>query len=78
MVYGRTPFQHITNQAMKLQCIMDENYAIEFPSIDNQQLLDVLKVITIAFSNNMIGKILSKLVKIQSLFAHQHTFNILI
>lgn len=44
MVYGRTPFQHITNQAMKLQCIIDDNYAIEFPPINNPQLLDVLKV----------------------------------
>ncbi|KXJ19437.1 Dual specificity protein kinase Ttk [Exaiptasia diaphana] len=43
MVYGRTPFQHITNQAMKLQCIIDENYAIEFPPIGNSKLLDVLK-----------------------------------
>ncbi|KAK3747844.1 hypothetical protein QZH41_015989, partial [Actinostola sp. cb2023] len=43
MVYGRTPFQHITNQAMKLQYIIDENYAIEFPPINNLQLLDVLK-----------------------------------
>ncbi|EDO30752.1 predicted protein [Nematostella vectensis] len=43
MVYGRTPFQHITNQAMKLQCIIDPNYAIEFPDIQNTHLLDVMK-----------------------------------
>lgn len=44
MVYGRTPFQHITNHVVKLQCIMDPSHVIEFPDIKDKRLLDVMKV----------------------------------
>ena len=44
MVYGRTPFQHITNHIIKLQCIMDPSHVIEFPEIKDKNLLDVMKV----------------------------------
>ncbi|XP_068733387.1 dual specificity protein kinase TTK-like [Montipora capricornis] len=43
MVYGRTPFQHISNHVMKLQCIMDPSHEIEFPPIKEIYLLDVMK-----------------------------------
>jgi len=43
MVYGRTPFQHITNHVIKLQCIMDPSHEIEFPDIKDKHLLDVMK-----------------------------------
>ena len=44
MVYGRTPFQHITNHVIKLQCIMDPSHEIEFRDIKDKNLLDVMKV----------------------------------
>ena len=44
MVYGRSPFQHINNHFMKLQCIMDPSHQIEFPPINDVHLLDVMKV----------------------------------
>ena len=44
MVYGRTPFQHITNHVIKLQCIMDPSHDIEFRDIKDKNLLDVMKV----------------------------------
>lgn len=44
MVYGRTPFQHITNHVVKLQCIMDPSHVIKFPDIKDKRLLDVMKV----------------------------------
>ena len=44
MVYGKTPFQHITNHVVKLQCIMDPSHVIEFPDIKDKRLLDVIKV----------------------------------
>ncbi|KAL9988565.1 hypothetical protein ACROYT_G003023 [Oculina patagonica] len=43
MVYGKTPFQHITNHVVKLQCIMDPSHVIEFPDIKDKRLLDVMK-----------------------------------
>ncbi|KAM6280702.1 dual specificity protein kinase TTK [Porphyrio hochstetteri] len=43
MTYGRTPFQHITNQINKLQAIIDPSYEIEFPDIAEKDLQDVLK-----------------------------------
>ncbi|PFX26202.1 Dual specificity protein kinase TTK [Stylophora pistillata] len=43
MVYGRTPFQHITNHIFKLQCMMDPSHVIEFPEIKDKNLLDVMK-----------------------------------
>lgn len=44
MTYGKTPFQHITNQITKLQAIIDPSYEIEFPDIPEKDLRDVLKV----------------------------------
>ncbi|XP_059837259.1 dual specificity protein kinase Ttk [Hypanus sabinus] len=43
MTYGKTPFQHLTNQISKLQAITDLNHEIQFPAIAEQDLLDVLK-----------------------------------
>ncbi|XP_044277574.1 dual specificity protein kinase TTK [Varanus komodoensis] len=43
MTYGRTPFQHITNQITKLHAIIDPNYEIAFPDIAEKDLQDVLK-----------------------------------
>ena len=43
MVYGMTPFQRIANPLQKLQCIVDETHAIDFPPIANKYLLDVLQ-----------------------------------
>ncbi|KAM9316608.1 dual specificity protein kinase TTK [Gastrophryne carolinensis] len=43
MTYGKTPFQHITNQITKLHAILDPSYEIEIPSIPEQDLQDVLK-----------------------------------
>ncbi|QDZ24034.1 dual specificity protein kinase [Chloropicon primus] len=42
MVYGRTPFSHL-QFIQKLHAITDPNHQIEFPSIQNQSLLDVMK-----------------------------------
>lgn len=44
MTYGRTPFQHITNQITKLHAIIDPSYEIAFPDIAEKDLQDVLKV----------------------------------
>ncbi|CAL8248038.1 unnamed protein product [Lota lota] len=43
MTYGRTPFQSITNQIAKLHAIIYPSYKIEFPDIEERDLLDVLK-----------------------------------
>ncbi|XP_067882833.1 dual specificity protein kinase Ttk isoform X2 [Heterodontus francisci] len=43
MTYGKTPFQHLTNQIIKLQAITDPNHEIQFPPIAEKDLLDVLK-----------------------------------
>uniref|UniRef100_A0A8D0DVK5 Dual specificity protein kinase TTK n=1 Tax=Salvator merianae TaxID=96440 RepID=A0A8D0DVK5_SALMN len=43
MTYGRTPFQHITNQITKLHAIIDPSYEIAFPDIAEKDLHDVLK-----------------------------------
>lgn len=44
MTYGRTPFQRITNQMAKMHAIIDPSHNIDFPEIDEKDLLDVLKV----------------------------------
>lgn len=44
MTYGRTPFQRITNQMAKMHAIIDPSHIIDFPEIDEKDLLDVLKV----------------------------------
>uniref|UniRef100_A0ABM5GCL6 Dual specificity protein kinase TTK n=1 Tax=Pogona vitticeps TaxID=103695 RepID=A0ABM5GCL6_9SAUR len=43
MTYGRTPFQHITNQITKLHAIIDASYEISLPEIEEEDLRDVLK-----------------------------------
>uniref|UniRef100_A0AAR2KFP4 Protein kinase domain-containing protein n=1 Tax=Pygocentrus nattereri TaxID=42514 RepID=A0AAR2KFP4_PYGNA len=43
MTYGKTPFQHITNQITKLHAIIDPSHEIDFPDIPEKDLLDVLK-----------------------------------
>jgi serine/threonine-protein kinase TTK/MPS1 len=43
MVYGRTPFQHIRNELMKLQTIVNDRVPIEFPNHPNKHLMDTLK-----------------------------------
>ncbi|XP_076331844.1 uncharacterized protein LOC143236974 [Tachypleus tridentatus] len=43
LVYGRTPFQHIQNIIGKVQAITNPSYQINFPSIDDTDLLDVMK-----------------------------------
>ncbi|NP_001082090.1 TTK protein kinase S homeolog [Xenopus laevis] len=43
MTYGKTPFQHITNQIAKLHSILDPGYEIEFPNIPEKDLQDVLR-----------------------------------
>ncbi|XP_018408209.1 PREDICTED: dual specificity protein kinase TTK [Nanorana parkeri] len=43
MTYGKTPFQHITNQITKLHAILDPSYKIEIPDIPEKDLRDVLK-----------------------------------
>ncbi|XP_067839975.1 dual specificity protein kinase Ttk [Heptranchias perlo] len=43
MTYGKTPFQHLTNQISKLQAITDLSHEIQFPAIVEKDLLDVLK-----------------------------------
>ncbi|XP_078256364.1 dual specificity protein kinase Ttk [Rhinoraja longicauda] len=43
MTYGKTPFQHLTNQISKLQAITDVHHEIKFPAIAENDLLDVLK-----------------------------------
>lgn len=43
LVYGRTPFQHITNPIQKLAAISDHRTEISFPDIPDKKLLDVVK-----------------------------------
>ncbi|KAG8582084.1 hypothetical protein GDO81_007912 [Engystomops pustulosus] len=43
MTYGKTPFQHITNQITKLHAILDPSYEIEIPDIPEKDLQDVLR-----------------------------------
>ncbi|XP_069582554.1 dual specificity protein kinase TTK [Ranitomeya imitator] len=43
MTYGKTPFQHITNQITKLHAILDPSYVIAIPDIPERDLQDVLR-----------------------------------
>ena len=45
MVYGRLPFQHIKNQFQLMYTLADPKKTIDYPSIVDKSLLDVLKVI---------------------------------
>jgi serine/threonine protein kinase len=42
MTYGKTPFSHLS-MVKAIHAITDEKFEIEFPSIPNQYLLEVLK-----------------------------------
>lgn len=44
LVYGRTPFQHITNPLQKLAAISNANTRIDFPDNKNKHLLDVMRL----------------------------------
>ncbi|XP_014667494.1 PREDICTED: probable serine/threonine-protein kinase mkcC [Priapulus caudatus] len=43
MAYGKTPFQHITNQIAKLQAIINPAYDIKYPDCGEPELVDTLK-----------------------------------
>ena len=43
MLYGKTPYQHISNQVLKIEAIKTGK-TIEFPPIQNTDLLDSIKV----------------------------------
>lgn len=43
MIYGKTPFQHITNPSAKLQAIINANHNIEFGDEYNTDLVDTMK-----------------------------------
>ncbi|XP_052239524.1 dual specificity protein kinase Ttk-like isoform X2 [Dreissena polymorpha] len=43
IVFGRTPFQHIRNNLLKLQAITNPDLPIEFPDCDDKHVIDVLK-----------------------------------
>ena len=51
LVYGKTPFQHITNSLGKIRAIIEESVVIKFPPIDNPDLLDTLQVNIVTFNN---------------------------
>ena len=44
LVYGKTPFQHIRNPLMKFSVISNPATVIDFPSIKDTKLLDVMKL----------------------------------
>lgn len=44
IIYGKTPFQHIHHQAMKLFAITNENNKIDFPSFPIPELVEVVQV----------------------------------
>lgn len=44
MVYGHTPFQKVVRQYAKLMAIINPEYQINFPEIQDKKLLDVMKV----------------------------------
>ena len=46
LVYGRPPFSHISSLLQKVQVICNPKYAIDFPPLDDQHLIDCLKVKT--------------------------------
>lgn len=44
LVYGRTPFYHLTNPLQKLAAISDPNTKIAFKEIEDKQLMEVMKL----------------------------------
>lgn len=43
MVYGRTPFAHLTNIMQKLSCIQDPSYEIQYGTVEDTAVLEVLQ-----------------------------------
>ncbi|KAJ3091324.1 hypothetical protein HK102_000967 [Quaeritorhiza haematococci] len=43
LVYGRPPFAHLMPVMRKLQCIVDPNFEIEFPLVEDESVLEVIK-----------------------------------
>ncbi|XP_022291226.2 dual specificity protein kinase TTK-like [Crassostrea virginica] len=43
MVYGHTPFQKLVRQYAKLMAIINPDYEIKFPDIQDKKLMDVMK-----------------------------------
>ncbi|XP_061176779.1 dual specificity protein kinase Ttk-like [Saccostrea echinata] len=43
MVYGHTPFQKVVRQIAKLHAIINPEYEIKFPEIQDKKLMDVMK-----------------------------------
>lgn len=43
IMYGKTPFQHIHHQTMKLLAITNENHHIEFPDFPQRQLIEIVQ-----------------------------------
>ena len=43
MVYGKTPFHHLTNHLSKIQAIINPKFNIKFADVKNEHLLDVMK-----------------------------------
>ncbi|XP_066461007.1 dual specificity protein kinase TTK [Eleutherodactylus coqui] len=64
MTYGKTPFQHITNQITKLHAILDPMYVIEIPDIPEKDLQDVLRKCLVRNPKERIS--------ITELLAHQY------
>lgn len=44
LVYGRPPFSHIASLLQKVQVICNAKYSIDFPPLDDEDLIDCLKV----------------------------------
>ena len=44
MVYGKTPFQDITNQMQKFFAIVNPAHQIQYPAHSDEQALQVIKV----------------------------------
>lgn len=44
LVYGRTPFQHISSPLEKLSAISNPDTKISFPEIENKNLMDVMQL----------------------------------
>jgi len=43
MVYGRTPFSHITSLMAKLMAIVDPNHEVQFPALQDKSVLFAIK-----------------------------------
>lgn len=43
MMYGKTPFQHVTHQAMKLAAITNANHKINFPDYEERSFVEIVQ-----------------------------------